>query len=165
MRLIHVSISVLRLMKACSLVPFVLSFTLVSACAHSGGTSPREPRTAGPLEAPLGTAVTAEDIERTPSVPVEELMMAKFPGVWISRTSDGGISVRIRGATSLQGSNEPLYIIDGVPIQTGPNGSLTGIAPNDIASIQVLKDAAATTMYGVRGANGVIIIKTKIPPQ
>jgi len=108
--------------------------------------------------------VTGEDIDRTPSVPVEELMKTKFPGVWISRTADGGISVRIRGATSLQGSSEPLYIIDGVPIQTGPNGSLTGIAPNDIASIQVLKDAAATTMYGVRGANGVIIIKTKIPP-
>jgi TonB-dependent SusC/RagA subfamily outer membrane receptor len=91
-------------------------------------------------------------------------MTAKFPGVWISRTADGALSIRIRGATSVQGSNEPLYIIDGTPIQPGPNGGLTGISPQDIASIQVLKDAAATTMYGVRGANGVIIIKTKVQP-
>ena len=75
------------------------------------------------------------------------------------------MAVRIRGGSSIQGNNEPLYIIDGIPIEPGPNGSLTGINPNDIASIEVLKDAASTTLYGVRGANGVIIIKTKHPPQ
>ena len=78
---------------------------------------------------------------------------------------DGALSVRIRGTNSMQSSNEPLYIVDGTPVQPGPNGGLSGIAPNDIASIQVLKDAAATTMYGVRGANGVIIIKTKVGSQ
>ena len=109
--------------------------------------------------------MTAEDIERTPSVPVEELMTNKFPGVWISRTADGSLAIRIRGATSMQGSNEPLYIIDGTPTQPGPHGGLTGLSPGDIASIQVLKDAAATTMYGVRGANGVIIVKTKVGSQ
>ena len=91
--------------------------------------------------------------------------MSKFPGVWITRTTEGALAIRIRGATSMQGSNDPLYIIDGTTIQPVPNGGLTGIAPNDIASIQVLKDAAATTMYGVRGANGVIIIKTKVGSQ
>jgi TonB-dependent starch-binding outer membrane protein SusC len=130
---------------------------LVSACASGGSSAPRERTTA--------TAVTGEDIERTPSVPVEELLMSKYPGVRISRTSDGSLSILIRGTTSMQSSNEPLYIIDGTPVQTGPNGGLTGIAPNDIASIQVLKDATATTMYGVRGANGVIIIKTKVGSQ
>jgi len=63
------------------------------------------------------------------------------------------------------GSNEPLYIIDDVPINPGPNGSLSGINPYDIATIEVLKDATGTAMYGVRGANGVIIIKTKHPFQ
>jgi TonB-dependent SusC/RagA subfamily outer membrane receptor len=91
--------------------------------------------------------------------------MARIPGIWVTRTADGGVAIRIRGGTSILGNNEPLYIIDGVPIEPGPNGALTGINPNDIASIEVLKDAASTTLYGMRGANGVIIIKTKHPPQ
>ena len=87
--------------------------------------------------------------------------MAKVPGVWITRTPDGGIAIRIRGTTSLNASNAPLYVVDGMAIQAGPNGSLTGINPYDIETIEVLKDAASTSMYGSRGANGVIIIKTK----
>lgn len=146
-------------MRANSLVPLAVLAGLVSACASSGTPSSVAPRE------PTATAVTGEDIERTPSVPVEELMMSKFPGVWITRTPDGALSIRIRGATSMQGTNEPLYIIDGTTTQPGPNGGLSGISANDIASIQVLKDAAATTMYGLRGANGVIIIKTKVGSQ
>ena len=146
-------------MKAYSLVPLGVLAGLLSACATSGRQAPEVPRD------PTAVAVTGEDIERTPSVPVEQLLMNKFPGVWITRMPDGALSVRIRGANSMQSSNEPLYIIDGTSVQPGPNGGLTGIAPNDIASIQVLKDAAATTMYGVRGANGVIIIKTKVGSQ
>jgi TonB-dependent SusC/RagA subfamily outer membrane receptor len=110
---------------------------------------------------PAPGTVTAADIRRSPSVPVEELIGAKVAGVWISRTSDGGIAVRIRGATTIYGNKEPLYLLNGVPMQPGPNGALTGISPADIQSIEVLKDAASTAMYGVRGANGVIIIKTK----
>ncbi len=147
-------------MKAHSLVPVAVLVGLVSACASSGG-----PATVVPRDLPAASAITGEDIERTPSVPVEELVTNKFPGVWISRTADGSLSIRIRGATSMQGRNEPLYIIDGTPIQPGPNGGLTGISTGDIASIQVLKDAAATTMYGLRGANGVVIIKTKVGAQ
>jgi TonB-dependent SusC/RagA subfamily outer membrane receptor len=77
------------------------------------------------------------------------------------RTPDGGIAIRIRGQHTLNGSTEPLYIIDGLPIEPGPGGSLAGINPHDIASIQVLKDVASLSFYGVRGSNGVIIIKTK----
>ena len=69
----------------------------------------------------------------------------------------------IRGAASVNGDNAPLYVIDGVPVEPGPNGDLTGLNPYDIESIKVLKDAASTTMYGVRGGNGVIVIKTKRP--
>ncbi|PYO29715.1 MAG: hypothetical protein DMD73_00815 [Gemmatimonadetes bacterium] len=64
-----------------------------------------------------------------------------------------------------RGSNEPLYVIDGVEIEPGPGGSLTGINPRDIATIEVVKDPAGEAMYGVRGANGVIIIRTKRPDQ
>ena len=87
--------------------------------------------------------------------------MSRFPGVVVTRTPDGGLAVRIRGTTSIHGSNEPLYVIDGVPIRPGPGGALAGINPYDIESIEVLKDPASTTMYGVRGANGVIVITTK----
>ncbi|MEX1185749.1 MAG: TonB-dependent receptor plug domain-containing protein [Gemmatimonadaceae bacterium] len=109
--------------------------------------------------------MTAEDIQRTPSVPLEEQLRSEFPGVWLTRTPDGRIAVRIRGATSMVGSNEPLFVIDGIPIEPGPNGALTGIVPNDIKSIEVLKDAASTAFYGLRGANGVVVIKTKRPGQ
>src|SRR5439155_21778993 len=57
----------------------------------------------------------------------------------------------------------PLYVLDGVAIEPGPNGYLTGVNPNDIDSIEVLKEPAETALYGVRGANGVIIVKTKRP--
>jgi TonB-dependent SusC/RagA subfamily outer membrane receptor len=109
--------------------------------------------------------VTAEDLDRQPGQPIEQVLMGRFPGVTVTRAPDGGISVRIRGTTSIRGNNEPLYVIDGVAIQAGPGGSLTGINPHDIASIEVLKDPAETAVYGLRGANGVIIIRTKRPGQ
>jgi TonB-dependent SusC/RagA subfamily outer membrane receptor len=135
---------------------------LTTACTHSSATSGNKPV---PQPAPAGATVTAEDIARTPSEPVEEIVAARVPGVRVVRTADGGIALRIRGATSFLGSNEPLYVIDGIPIEPGPNGRLSGISPSDIASIEVLKDAASTAMYGLRGANGVIVIKTKGPGQ
>ena len=105
--------------------------------------------------------VTSEDIERAPGQSIEEHLRGRVAGVSVNRTADGGIAVRIRGATSFYGSSEPLYVLDGVPITPGPGGSLTGIDPYDIESIQVLKDPADTALYGMRGANGVIVIKTK----
>ena len=93
------------------------------------------------------------------------MLEGRVAGVDVQRTPDGGIAVRIRGASSFNGNTQPLYIIDGMPIEPGPGGSLTGISIADIESIKVLKDAASLTLYGSRGANGVIIIKTKRPPQ
>lgn len=109
---------------------------------------------------PSSSELTAKDIERAPGQSIEEILKGRVAGVTVTRT-DGGISVRIRGASSLYGSNEPLYVLDGVAIQPGAGGSLTGIDPYDIESIEVLKDPADTAMYGMRGANGVIVIKTK----
>jgi len=108
-----------------------------------------------------GATVTSEDMDKTPDQPIERILQSRVPGVMITRTPDGWLSVRIRGATTISGSTEPLYVIDGLPIQAGSGGSLVGINPNDIASIEVLKDAADLAFYGVRGANGVIIVKTK----
>jgi TonB-dependent SusC/RagA subfamily outer membrane receptor len=138
-------------------LPCGLLVALISGCASGSGTAntPAPPLPAG------GTVVTAEDIDRSPTDPVEKSLAARVPGVVIARTPDGGISVRIRGQNSINGSNAPLYVVDGLPIEAGPSGSLTGINPNDIESIEVLKDAASTAFYGVRGANGVILIKTK----
>jgi TonB-dependent SusC/RagA subfamily outer membrane receptor len=141
-------------------------FGLVLACA------PAPPRTSpvgdadpmAPNPAPT-TAVTAEDIARSPTVSIEDQLAAKYPGVWVVRSSTGGIAIRLRGASSVNGSGEPLYVLDGIAIQPGPNGALDGISPYDIASIQVVRDATGTAMYGVRGVNGVIVIKTKKPLQ
>jgi TonB-dependent starch-binding outer membrane protein SusC len=114
-----------------------------------------------PSRALVGNTVTSEDFDRAPAQTIEQTLQARVPGVMITRTPDGGIALRIRGATSINGNTEPLYVIDGQPIQPGPGGSLLGINPHDIASIEVVKDAAGLAFYGVRGANGVILIKTK----
>ena len=125
---------------------------LLSACSHN----PKPAQTP-----PSQSTVTAEDIERAPGMPIEQQLMNKVPGVEVSRTATGDIAIRIRGGSSVFGNNDPLYVVDGIAVQPGEGGGLPGVNPYDIASIQVLKDATSTTMYGSRGANGVIVIKTK----
>ncbi len=127
---------------------------VLSACSH-----PRKPGDLGPPVHQAG--VTAEDIERAPTMPIEQQLMAKVPGIIVSRLASGDISISIRGGSSAFGNNEPLYVVDGLAMQAGPGGALSGVNPYDIQSIEVLKDATSTTMYGSRGANGVIIVKTK----
>jgi TonB-dependent SusC/RagA subfamily outer membrane receptor len=145
--------------------PLCLLWALLSGCAH-GAKPAGEPGAEPAKESPPGEAtVTGDDINRTPGQPIEEVLMSRFPGVVVTRAPDGSIAIRIRGFTSIRGGTDPLYVIDGVPIRPGPGGSLSGINPYDIESIEVLKDPAGTAMYGVRGANGVIVIKTKGPGQ
>ncbi len=146
-----------------ALLPVGLLVGLLSGCAHASSTGEGDVEDAPEPSPPRRATVTAEDIERAPGKPIEEVLASRFPGVAVTRAPDGGIAVRIRGATSIHGSNEPLYVIDGVPIQPGPGGSLFGINPYDLESIEVLKDPASTTRYGVRGANGVIVITMKQP--
>jgi len=134
----------------------------VAACSHQkNATGEGKAEELAPAAGVPRSVMTSEEIERAPGRSIEQLLMDRFPGVQVSRTPDGGISVRIRGVTSLRGSNEPLYVIDDTPMQAGPGGALRGINPHDISLIQVLKDPAETALYGVRGANGVIVIKTK----
>ncbi len=135
------------------------------------------------------SSVKAKDIENLKQVSVDQMLQGKVSGVSVTNGSGqpgAAASVRVRGVTSINGTNEPLYIIDGVPISgdatgratsgrpisgndfssSGNSGNsasspLTMLNPSDIQSIEVLKDASATAIYGSRGANGVIIITTK----
>ena len=95
---------------------------------------------------------------------IEELLQGRVAGAQVYRTASGDYSIRIRNAPTLtaNGNTEPLYVLDGMPMTGRGLGSiLDGIAPADIARIDVLKDAGATASYGSRGANGVILITTK----
>ncbi len=134
---------------------------LLSGCASANGAFLDPTNNAGPQGPNGGTVITSDDLDRVAVEPIERTLAAKVPGLMISHAADGSISIRIRGVTSMYGNNEPLYIIDGIAAVSGPGGNLTGINPRDIASIEVLKDAANLAFYGVRGANGVIVIKTK----
>lgn len=87
-------------------------------------------------------------------------MLMRIPGVRVIDMIEGGLTVRIRGSSSILGGEEPLFLIDGMPIQS-TDGALDTINPNSIESIRVLKDADATAIYGSRGANGVILIRTR----
>ena len=129
----------------------------IGACS-SGKGAESAPR---PEPAANAATVKASTIEQSPKESVEKILEGRIAGVNVTRLADGSIAVRIRGGSSFHGNNDPLYVLDGVPIEPGPNGSLTGVNPNDIESIKVLKSAADVAIYGSRGANGVIVIKTK----
>ncbi len=124
-------------------------------------------------------SVKAEDFNKGVISSPEQLIQGKSAGVQITQSSGepgGGVNIRIRGTSSVRGNNSPLYVVDGVPLSSGdvtPGGGDNGrgasaarnplnfLNPNDIASIDILKDASATAIYGARGANGVVLITTK----
>lgn len=106
------------------------------------------------------SSVKGAEINAVPVTSVAQALTGKVAGVTITQSEgspDAEVSIRIRGGLSITQSNEPLYIIDGFPSDEG----LKGLDPSDIASIDVLKDASATAIYGARGGNGVILITTK----
>ena len=114
------------------------------------------------------TAVTAKDFQKGNINSSEQLLVGKVAGLSITTgggAAGGGSRIRIRGGASLNASNDPLIVIDGVPVDgNGVSGSanlLNTINPNDIESMTILKDASATALYGSRASNGVIIVTTK----
>ncbi len=126
------------------------------------------------------SSLKSEDLNPGANASVDQMMLGRAAGVQINQSSSapgGGLSIRIRGASSLNASNEPLYVIDGFPIDNSanlssggaaevsenqsPNNPLNSLNPADIESIEILKDASATAIYGSRGANGVVMITTK----
>jgi len=126
-------------------------------------------------------ASVTPNVDQTPVLSLEQTLQGAAPGVMVTQASSapgGALSIRIRGGASVTGNNEPLYVIDGFPIEndpdaqnpsdggreattTVPSNPLATLNPSDIESIEILKDASATSIYGARGANGVIIITTK----
>jgi TonB-dependent SusC/RagA subfamily outer membrane receptor len=106
------------------------------------------------------TGINEKDIKSRPVVDALQAMQGKVAGVDIGSTERPGTvgTINIRGVRSLTASNSPLYVVDGIPLMTG---GIEYINPNDIESIDVLKDASATAIYGSRGANGVVIVTTK----
>ena len=120
------------------------------------------------------TSVTADDIKNMASTGIDKAIQGKAAGVLVTNNTGepgGGVNIRIRGTTSIGSGNDPLYVIDGVPLantqtsnrNVGENrvNGMSQISPFDIESIEILKDAAATSIYGARAANGVILITTK----
>lgn len=118
--------------------------------------------------------VRADAIKDLPVSTIDGVLQGQTAGVQVmqnSGTPGGGMSVRIRGTTSMSGSGQPLYVIDGIPLTTGDYAqlgyegqginALTDLNPGEIESISVLKDAAAATIYGARASNGVVLITTK----
>lgn len=128
------------------------------------------------------TSVSVNEEDAAQSSSLDQLLQGKAAGVQVvsnSAAPDAGVNIRIRGMSSLTGSSEPLYVVDGVILTSSTSSSmlsygddnadsneasnsLMGINPSDIASIEILKDASATAIYGSEGANGVVLITTKM---
>lgn len=106
-------------------------------------------------------SVSAESISKVAATSVTDALMGKMPGVQIT-TADGAldaeVNIRVRGGGSITQDNSPLYIVDGFPVD-----NINNIPPTDIATVDVLKEASMTAIYGARGANGVVVITTKSP--
>lgn len=145
-----------RLVVSCGLLAGI-----ISGCASGKGTTPAPAADVFPGKPTAGRIITSEEIDRAPAESFERTLAAKVPGLIVSRASDGSLVLRIRTSNSIMANTEPLVIVDGTPTLSGPSGGLNGLNPRDIASIEVIKDASSLAMYGVRGANGVIVVKTK----
>lgn len=117
--------------------------------------------------------MSTDNLEERPLTKVDQALVGQMAGVRVKQTSGlpgAGFDIQIRGTGSISGNNQPLYVIDGFPLEPATQSSsggfstgnpLSNLNPNDIESIQVLKDAAAAAIYGSRASNGVVIIKTK----
>ncbi|MEP6845445.1 MAG: TonB-dependent receptor plug domain-containing protein, partial [Panacibacter sp.] len=115
--------------------------------------------------------VGAKELTNTPVTSFESAIQGRASGVYVQQQNGKlgqGINIRIRGASSVSAGNEPLYVVDGIPIvskdlssTSAPTDALADLNMNDIESIDILKDASATAIYGSQGSNGVVIITTK----
>lgn len=123
------------------------------------------------------SSLDSKDFNKGVQTSVDQMIAGRSAGVQVTQSSSepgGGVTIRIRGANSINANNEPLYVIDGLPVnnspivpsstlvtEAAPRNPLNALNPNDIESVEILKDASATAIYGSRGANGVILITTK----
>lgn len=142
-------------MKTIASAAWVACF-LFASCSHRQA-EPESPRVARPP----GTVLTADDIRRSPGQSLEQLLLARVPGLTIDRNADGSSKIILRSKNTLIGNDEPLVVVNGIPLNPNVSGNLNAIDIHDIETVQVLRDAAATAAYGVQGSNGVIVIRTK----
>lgn len=155
-----------------------LALAALASCGRQGSSQRERPEPDDTVSVGYGTQSQKDRTGAVTSISptdantrvarVEELLRARVPGLQVLRLPNGDYTLRIRGQRGLRGGitdEEPLLVIDDLPVPSGSLGAaLAGLAPRDIARIDVLKDAAATAIYGARGANGVIIIKTQRAP-
>ena len=136
----------------------IVSVVVMLACSRNreSGEGPA-PRAAPPPPAP--NEVTADEDARAGAQTLDQMLAGRISGVTVSAAPGGGIIVRFAGPTSFYAGQEPLFVIDGVPTEVR-TGTLSWLSPNDVQSIKALKGADAS-IYGIRGSNGVIEIKTK----
>lgn len=137
------------------LLALIVAPWLLVGCGSSGGATDAE------IDARQRSELTGEDLEmaKARSRQVEQLLIGRMAGVRVEELAGGGIRVTIRGPGTIYGDTSPLYIVDGMPVES-QGGGLRGISPRDVESIRVLKNPEDTAIYGVRGMNGVVLIRT-----
>ena len=132
---------------------------LCAACGH-----PRAERAQPSAGIPLPRSATVQGVapgEPTPRT-LDQMLAGKLSGVSVTPGPHGGIVVRMMGPTSFAGNEGPLFLVDGTQVEVSREGGLPWINPVDVESITALRNPSDIAIYGVRGANGVIVIKTKI---
>ncbi len=149
----------------------IVGALVLGACASAGGPRPEDAQAVDSVGVGYGTtarrdvagavqSIVIPDSVRSRYARVEDMLVGRVPGLQLIPNADGTIALRLRGTTSLDGNNEPLIIVDGMPASGyGEANVLAGISPVEVARIDVLKDGEAA-IYGSRGAAGVIIITT-----
>jgi TonB-dependent SusC/RagA subfamily outer membrane receptor len=155
----------------------VLAVAVMAGCGRAGSQGPEAPApedevAAGdgsqPKRQAMGAVTTFIPTEADARVSrVGDMLIGRVPGLEVRRLPNGSYSLRIRGPRTLRGSvedEEPLLVVDGTPVPKGwLSSTLNTLSPHNIARIEVLRDASVTSVYGLRGANGVIVITTKLP--
>ncbi len=134
---------------------FLPLLLVLTACSHHKAAPPTAD------SRPPDTVLTADDIQRSPGQSLEQLLLARVPGLTIERAADGHSKLVLRGKNTILGDDEALFVVNGIPLGPAVSGNLAAVDIHDIETVQVLREAAATAAYGVRGANGVIVIRTK----
>jgi TonB-dependent starch-binding outer membrane protein SusC len=161
-----------RLLRSFSVAaPLTLSLLALSGCASRPG-GPKLPKES-PNVVDVGygsqdgrdvngavSRATGDKLMASSPRTVADMLVGRFAGVEVRQLPNGGTSIRIRGSRSFKSDQEPLLVLDGMPQHNGTQ-TLMDLDPHDIKSIEVLKDAAASSVYGSRGSNGVILIATK----
>jgi TonB-dependent SusC/RagA subfamily outer membrane receptor len=144
-----------------------------ASCSRSGSTATRPAADsvsigygAQPKDKVIGAVTTLREEDLGPRpLRIEAMLRGKVPGLVMTGTGNT-LTLRFRGTSSLLLDQEPLVIVDDVMIQTGNIGNaLAGLSPEDVKQVSVLKDVASTSIYGSRGAGGVILIQTKAKPE